>query len=47
MSRIVNILWELKLSSVSMVNRVIDFGVCALAGWMDFIITHKYSIGIC
>ena len=34
---IVNILRELKLSSVSTINHLIDLGVCALAGCTDFI----------
>ena len=33
---IVSILWELKLSSVSTMNHLIDLGVCALAGCTKF-----------
>ena len=34
---IVNILEELKLSSVSTINHLIDLGVCALSGCTNFI----------
>ena len=34
---IVNTLLELKLSSVSTMNHLIDLGVCALAGCKNFI----------
>ena len=36
------ILLELKLSSASTMNHLIDFGVCALAGCTHFIILHNY-----
>ena len=36
------ILKELKLSSVSTMKHLIDFGVCALAGCTSFIILHNY-----
>ena len=36
-TRHVNILWELKLSSVSTMNHLVDFGVGALAGCIIFI----------
>ena len=36
------ILLELKLWSVSTMNHVIDFGVCALAGYTSFIILYNY-----
>ena len=36
------ILGKLKLSSVSTMNHVIDFGVCALAGCTNLIILHNY-----
>ena len=39
---IVKILKELKLSSVSTINHLIDFGVCALVGCTIFIILHNY-----
>ena len=34
---IVSILWELKLSSVSTINHLIDLGVCAVADCTNFI----------
>ena len=39
---IVKILEELKLSSASTINHLIDFGVCALVGCTNFIILHNY-----
>ena len=36
------ILKELNLLSVSIINHLIDFGVCALAGCTNFIILHNY-----
>ena len=36
------ILLELKLSSVSTMNHLIDVGVCALAVRTNFIILHSY-----
>ena len=32
----------MKQSSVSTMNHLIDFGVCALAGYTNFIILHNY-----
>ena len=39
---IVRKLRELKLSSVSTMNHLIDLGACALAGCTHFIILHDY-----
>ena len=39
---IVKLLEELKLSSVSTMNLLIDFGVCALVGCTNNIILHNY-----
>ena len=39
---IVKILKELKLSSVSTMNHLMDFGVYALAGCTNFILLYNY-----
>ena len=38
----VKILSELKLSSVSTMNHLIEFGVCALVGCTNYMILHNY-----